>query len=209
MTPDVMTEPDAPTTRPTGAKSQALKVLVVTPTLEPGQKVPPPVEFANSLVAEGASVMFAAAVGTLRPGLSRSVGYFLIDNAEQAPVKTAHELSRIIRHHPPDVVHTHGAFCAVIAALAIKASRSHCARVMTHHTRQLRRVPRWIKSPMLCHCADRYFATTAELKADLESLGVPADRIHVEATDGGHAIKFARDSIAVYREVLDGRDGTK
>lgn len=202
MTSDVMTEPEAPPNRPAATKGPPLRVLVISPTLETGQKVPAPVEFANALIAEGASVMFAAAVGTLRPALSRSVGYLLIDNAEQAPVKTAHELSRIIRHHPPDVVHAHGAFCGVIAALAIKASRLRCARVMTHHTRQLRRWPRWLKAPMLRHCADRYFATSAELKSELESLGVISDRIHVESIEAGHAKKLARDSMAVYRELL-------
>jgi hypothetical protein len=185
-----------------------MRVLVISPTLEPGHRIVAPVEFANALVAEGMSVMFAAEVGPLRPGLSRSVGYFLTDNAEAAPVKTAHELSRLIRHHSPHVVHAHGARCALVAALAIKASRVHCARVMTHTAPQLRRIPRWLKAPMLSHCADRYFAVTDDLKAELESLGVPSDRILIESADAAHAARVAHDSIAVYRELLTPADGT-
>lgn len=209
MTPDVlMTDAHAPPTRLAETQGSPLKVLVISPTLVPGHRIPAPVDFANALTTEGMSVMFAAAIGTLRPNLSRSVGYFLIDDAEEAPVKAAHELSHLIRHHQPDVVHAHGAFCAVVVGLATRASRLKCARVMTHHTRQLRRVPRWLKGPMLRHCADRFFAMSDELKADLESLGVPADRILLEPPDLAHARIFARDSIAVYRDLLGHQDGT-
>ena len=179
MTPDVMTsDAHAPPGRPADRQGPPLRVLVISPTLEPGHGIPAPVEFANALSAEGMSVMFAAAVGPLRPGLSRSVGYFLTDNADQAPVKTAHELSHLIRHHRPDVVHAHGARCALVTALAIRASHLRCARVMTHHTKQLKRVPRWIKAPMLARCADRFFAASAALKDELESLGFPRPDPH-------------------------------
>jgi hypothetical protein len=207
MSPDVATIDAHAPPRPAGTGGSVLRVLVISPTLETGHGVPAPVEFANALSAEGMSVMFAAAVGPLRPGLSRSVGYFLTDNADQAPVKTAHELSHLIRHHRPDVVHAHGARCALVTAVAIKASRLRCARVMTHHTRQLNRLPRWIKAPMLARCADRFVASSDALKAELESLGVPSTRILIEPVDAAHARTFARDSIAMYRDLLRPQEG--
>jgi len=200
-----MTDVTAPSARPADTQGPPLKVLLVSPTLEPGHRIHAPVEFANALHAEGVSVMFAACIGTLRPGLLRQVGYFLIDNAEAAPVKTAHELSHLMRHHRPDVVHAHGVRCAVVTALATKASRVRCARVMTHLTRQLRRMPRFIKSPLLRGCADRYFAVSEELKTDLESLGIPSDRIIVGALEPGDPQKLARASIAVYKDIIRGK----
>jgi hypothetical protein len=181
-------------------------VLLVSPTLVPGRGFPAPVEFANALAAEGMSVFFAAAVGPLRTELSRAIRYFLVDDAEQAPVKTAHELSRLVSHHRPDVVHAHGARCAMVAALAVKASRVRCARVMTHLSSP-RRFPRWIRSPLMKHCADCYFVATDALKSELESLGVPAERIRVESVDAGHAAVLARDSVAVYRDLVRSEDG--
>jgi hypothetical protein len=126
----------------------------------------------------------------------------LIDNAESAPVKTAHELMRLIHHHKPDVVHAHGARCAMVTALAAKASRAKCARVMTHYSPGLKRLPRFVKSPVLRHVADRYFAASDALALELESLGIAGNRIRVESIDERHASKFASDSIAVYQELV-------
>jgi len=204
MTADVI----APAGAPAGARPKAtkgnppLKVLVVSTSLVPGRRFPAPVTFANALVEQGMSVMFAAEVGPLRNDLSRAVHYVLVDNAEDAPVKTAHELSRLIRHHRPDVMHAHGARCAVVAALGIKACRSKCARVMTHYSPGLLRLPNWIKGPLLRHSADRYFAANEDLVQELEGLGVAVDRIRLEPIDDRHAAGLARASIAAYRELV-------
>lgn len=196
----------APPAGPSEKKGPPLTVLVFSPTLDPAHRIQAPVEFANALAAEGMSVWFAAAIGPLRTGLTRAIGYFMIDDANSAPVKTAHELSHLLRHHKPDVVHAHGARCAILAALAVKASHVRCARVMTHLSR-MRRVPRAIKGPIVKHCADRYFAATSILKAELESLGVPEDRILLEPAGETTAIQYARDSIAVYKELLNSQKG--
>jgi hypothetical protein len=203
MSPDVI----APTGKAAGARPKAakhdppLKILVVSTSLIPGQRFPAPVTFANALVEQGMSVMFAAEVGTQRTELSRAVHYLLVDNAEEAPIKTAHELSVLIRHHQPDIVHAHGARCAVVSTLAVKASRARCARVMTHYTPGLKRFPNWIKGPVLRHAADRYFAASEELVAELEGLGIAGDRIRMESIDDRHAGGFARASIAIYRQL--------
>jgi hypothetical protein len=202
-TMDLQTPPAGPSEK----QGPPLKVLVFSPTLDPAHRIPPPVEFANALAAEGVSVWFAAAIGPLRTGLGRAIGYFMIDDANSAPVKTAHELMKLLRHHRPDVVHAHGARCAILSALAIKASHVKCARVMTHLVR-LRKLPVAIKGPVVKHCADRYFAATSQLKAELEALGVPEDRIVLEPAGETTATQFARDSIAVYRDLLGHRDGT-
>jgi hypothetical protein len=202
MTPDlVKTDATAPPTRTSETQGPPLKVLVFSPTLDPAHRIPAPVEFANALAAEGVSVWFAAAVGPLRTGLTRAVGYFMVDDANSAPVKTAHELMTLLRHHKPDVVHSHGARCAIVSALAVKASHVHCVRVMNHMNR-LRKLPKVVKAPILKHCADRYFAATSTLKAELESLGVPAERIFLEPAGETTATQFARDSIAVYRGLV-------
>jgi len=205
MTPDaVVTDPQTPKRMP-AQQDPPLKVLVVATTLVPGERFPAPVEFANELVALGANVMFAAAVGTRRTGLSRAVTYLLIDDAGEAPVKAAHELSRLIRHHQPDVVHSHGVRCAVVTALAVRACRAKCARVMTFYSSASRRLPRWIKGPVLRQCADRYFAADESLAKELEALGVVAEHIRVQSIDDLHAPRSAAASMAVYRE-LTGRE---
>lgn len=204
MSPDVI----APTgttagARPKAGKHDSLpKILIVSTSLLPGRRFPAPVTFANALVEQGMSVMLAAEVGPLRNDLSRAVHYFLIDNAEDAPVKTAHELSRIIRHYQPDVVHAHGVRCALVSALAIKACRARCARVMTVYSPGLLRFPDWIKGPVLRKAADRFLAANEVLATELESLGIAEDRIRIEPIDDRHAAGFARASIAVYRQLV-------
>lgn len=202
MTPDARVTESPSSTGKSAPPSPPLKVLIVSTSLESGRRFPPPVDFANALVEQGMSVLFAAAVGPLRKGFSRTVGYLLIDDAENAPVKTAHELMRLIHHHKPDVVHAHGARCAVVSALAVKAGRSRCARVMTHYSPGLKRFPRWVKSPVLRHVADRYFAASDILALELEGLGIAEDRIRVESLDDRNASKFALDSITVYQELV-------
>jgi len=207
MSADTLVTDSPSTTRKPAKHTPPLKVLIVSASLEPGHRFPPPVHFANALVEQGLSVLFAAAVGPLRKGFSKTVGYLLIDDAESAPTKTAHELMRLIHHHKPDVVHAHGARCAVVTALAVKASRSRCARVMTHHSPGLKRFPRFVKAPVLRHVADRYFAASDALALELEGLGIAGNRIRVESIDDRNASKFATDSIAVYHELVEPMGG--
>ena len=210
MTPDLlMSDMQNAPPRVPESESPPLKVLIVSPTLVPGSSVAPPVEFANTLVTLGHSVQFAAAVGPLRLGLMRAVNYLLTDDAEIAPIKTAHELSHLVRHHQPDVVHAHGARCGVVSALAIKASHHVCVRVMTFHSRQMRRFPRWLKGPMLRHSADCYFAANENLQAELERLGVASEKIRIESVDPADAARVARDSVAIYRNLQSSQDGTQ
>jgi len=205
MSPDVIV-PTGPSAgaRPKAARHDSpLKILVVSTTLAPGRRFPAPITFANALVEQGMSVMLAAEVGTLRNDLSRAVHYLLVDNAEDAPVKTAHELSRIIRHHQPDVVHAHGVRCAVVSALAVKACRARCARIMTVYSPGLLRFPDWIKGPVIRKAADRFLADNDVLATELESLGIEGDRIRIEPVDDRHAAGFARASIAIYRQLVE------
>jgi Glycosyltransferase Family 4 len=204
----------APTGSASGARSRAakhnppLKILVVSTSLIPGRRFPAPVTFVNALAEQGMTVMFAAEVGPLRNHLTRAVHYLLVDTAEDAPIKTAHELSGLIRHHHPDVVHAHGVRCAMVAALAVKACRAQCGRVMTVYSPGLLRFPNWIKGPMLRRAADRYLAANEELAQELEELGVPAERIRLEPIDDRHAAGLARASIAIYRQ-LAGASGSE
>jgi hypothetical protein len=203
MNPDTRVTEKPRSARPSASPPRTLKVLIVSATLEPGQRFPAPVDFANALSEAGARVWLAAAVGPRRTGLSRAVGYLLIDDAGSAPVKTAHELMRLIHHHQPDVVHAHGARCALVAAVAVKASRTKCARVMTHYSPGFKRFPNWIKGPVLRNVADRFFAANETLAKELEALGVAAERIRVEPIDDKHAAQFARNAIALYRKLVD------
>jgi hypothetical protein len=207
MTPDEVATHSETAPQVSEQRDPPLKILVVSASLVPGRRCPAPVEFANALAAEGMSVMFAAAVGPLRTGLARTVNYLLVDDAEEAPVKAAHELSRLVHQHQPDVVHAHGARCAVVTAVAIKASRSKCARVMTLYSPGLRRFPRWIKGPVLRRCADIYFTADADLAGELEGLGVARERIRLRPVDEQHAAQFAHDSVAVYRDLVGSKPG--
>jgi glycosyltransferase involved in cell wall biosynthesis len=178
VTTDVLTR-DTPVAhpRPSARGDQPVKILVFNSSLRVGGAESMSIALANALAEEGLAVLFAADSGPLRTNLDRRVLYLATDNANQAPVKTAHEVSNYLRHHRPDIIHSHGATCAVVAALAVRASHAGCIRVLTHHSRVFRRAPRWISGPVMKRCADQYIAISRDKKKDLESLGITGERI--------------------------------
>ena len=178
MTTELLTR-DAPVThaRPSTRGDRPVKILVFNSSLRVGGAESMSIALANALAAEGLEVLFAAAEGPLRANLDRRVTYLLTDNANQAMTKVAHELSRYLRHHRPDLIHSHGGTCALIAALAVKASHATCVRVLTHHSRVFRRAPRWISGPAMKRCADHFIAISSDKRADLERLGIIGERI--------------------------------
>jgi glycosyltransferase involved in cell wall biosynthesis len=178
VTPDVLTR-DAPAShaRPAARGDHPVKILVFNSSLQVGGAESMSIALANALADEGHAVLFVADGGPLRANLDRRVTYLASDNANSAPVKTAHELSRFLSHHRPDIIHSHGATCAMVAAVAVRASHARCIRVLTHHSRVFRRAPRWISGPLMKRCADHYIAISRDKQADLERLGIPAGRI--------------------------------
>jgi glycosyltransferase involved in cell wall biosynthesis len=175
---DVLTrDASASLARPAARGGHPVKILVFNSSLRVGGAESMSIALANALAAEGHTVLFVADGGPLRANLDRRVTYLASDNANQAPVKTAHELSRFLSHHQPDIIHSHGATCAMVAAVAVRASHARCIRVLTHHSRVFRRAPRWISGPLMKRCADQYIAISRDKQADLERLGIAAERL--------------------------------
>lgn len=154
-----------------------MRVLVFTSALRVGGAEAMSVALANALAAEGLDVHFASATGPLRANLDPRITYHATDNPNHLPLRVAHTFSLLLREIRPDVVHSHGGSCALVASIARKASHVPSVRVLTHHSRIFRRGPRWIAGPIMARCADHYIAISHDKQADMESLGIPREKI--------------------------------
>jgi len=177
------------------------------------------VALANALAGEGLTVLFAADDGPLRGALDARVKYLPIENVHHALTHAAHDLSYLLREQRPDVIHSYDDTCALAAALAVKASKVGCARVLTHDAPMLPRMPRFISGPIMRHCADRFVATSRDRLMVLKKLGVPGEKIiriprfldpDVEtspsvATAAADPRTDTRDTIQAYRDLLAAR----
>jgi glycosyltransferase involved in cell wall biosynthesis len=154
-----------------------VRVLVFTSSLRVGGAESLSIALSNALAAKGLEVHFASAGGPLRHNIDKRVTYHAIDNPNKLPVRVAHAISLLLREIRADVIHSHGGTCAMVAAVARKASKVPSARVLTHHSRIFRRAPRWIAGPIMKRCADHYIAISHDKQADMESLGIPREKI--------------------------------
>lgn len=135
------------------------------------------IALANALVRAGATVSFASAGGPLRDNLDDAVAWHRVPNPNNAPLRAASALRARLRETRLDVVHSHGGFCSVVAAMAVRGIRPRPARVLTHHSRIFRRAPAPVSAWLMRRCADRYVAISTDKQASLEANGVPRDRI--------------------------------
>ena len=134
------------------------------------------VALANALAAEGLDVHVAGAVGPLRRNLGSRVTFHAIDNPNVFPLRVAHTLSLLLREIRPDVVHSHGATCAMVASAARKASKVPCVRVLTHHSRVFRRAPAWLAARIMARTADHYIAISKAKQEDMVARGIPREK---------------------------------
>jgi len=135
------------------------------------------VALAGALANEGLDVHFASATGPLHANLDPRVTFHATDNPNHLPLRVAHTFSLLLREIRPDVVHSHGASCAMVASVARRASHVPAIRVLTHHSRIFRRAPRWIAGPIMARSADHYIAISRDKQADMESMGIPRAKI--------------------------------
>jgi len=214
-------ESPAPETANAGASTAPrprppVKVLICNDSLSAGDADSKAVALANALAGEGFDVLFASDNGPLRNQLDARVKYRPIENAHRALTHAAHDLSHLLREERPDVVHSYDDTCALAAAIAVKASKVGCARVLTHDTAMFRHMPRFISGPITRRCADRFIAISRDRLADLEKLGVPGEKIlripRFCDPDGGTQPPAndsrddpraeTRDTIQAYRDLL-------
>ena len=134
------------------------------------------VALANALAAEGLDVHVAGAVGPLRRNLAPRVTYHALDNPNVFPLRVAHTLSLLLREIHPDIVHSHGATCAMVASAARKASKVPCVCVLTHHSRVFRRAPAWLAARIMARTADHYIAISKDKQEDMVARGIPREK---------------------------------
>lgn len=134
------------------------------------------VALANALVAEGLDVHFASAVGPLRRNLDSRVTFHALDNPNVFPMRVAHTLSLLLREIRPDIIHSHGASCAMVASAARKASKVPCVHVLTHHSRVFRRLPAWLAARIMARTADHYVAISKDKQDDMVARGIPREK---------------------------------
>lgn len=205
MTRDVLTS-DAPAAppRPAARPDRPAKVLVLMRSFAADGSGSAPITLAGVLAARGHTVLVAAADGPLRSSLDGRVLFLVTDDAEHTTITAAHELSRYLRFHRPDVIHSYGASCAVAAAVAVKAGHAACVRVMTHHAPGVPRMPRWIAGLTLRRCSDHFLAMSSELEADLAALHVPAEKVTLVSGSMGAATNVEA-TIEIYRTLMAAR----
>jgi hypothetical protein len=195
-----------------------VKVLICNGSLCAGDVESKAVALANALADEGLTVLFAADDGPLREKLDARVKYLPIENVHHALTHAAHDLSHLLREQRPDVIHSYDDTCALAAAIAVKASKVGCARVLTHDERVFRHVPSFISGPITRHCADRFIAASGDRLQDLKKLGVPGEKIlriprfpdpgataSAPSGEAGDPRAAARDTIQAYRDLLAAR----
>ncbi len=134
------------------------------------------VALANALAAEGLDVHFAGAVGPLRRNLDPRVTFHALDNPNVFPLRVAHTLSLLLREIRPDIIHSHGALCAMVAAAARNASKVPSVRVLTHHSRVFRRAPGWLAARIMARTADHYVAISKDKQEDMVAHGIPREK---------------------------------
>jgi glycosyltransferase involved in cell wall biosynthesis len=154
-----------------------MKILVCNGALRVGGRESVSVALANALAAEGLQVLFASDEGPLRASLQPRVEFLRTQNANHAFITAAHELSLYVRHHRPDVVHAQGLTVALAAAIAVKASGTGAARMLTHQSPSFRTMPRFVVAPLVRRAADHYVAISHDRQAELETFGIAAERI--------------------------------
>ena len=132
---------------------------------------------ANALAAEGIDVHFASASGPLRGNLDPRVSFHRTDNPNVLPLRVAHTMSLLLQEIRPDVIHSQGASCAVVASIARRASKVYARRVLTHHSGKYRRAPRWLAGTLIARASDQFIAISHAKYDDMVSFGIPRERI--------------------------------
>lgn len=132
---------------------------------------------ANALAAEGIEVHFASASGPLRANLDPRVTFHRTDNPNLLPIRVAHTMSLLLREIKPDVIHSQGASCAVVASIARRASKVFPKRVLTHHSGKYRRAPRWLAGALIARASDHFIAISRAKYDDMVSFGIARERI--------------------------------
>lgn len=156
---------------------QPLRILIVNGVLRDETRIEPrPVSLANALAKAEQLVAVAAADGPLRAYLDERVRYLRTDNAHTGWPLVTHELLLYMKQRRFDVVHAFGATCGAVAAVATRASRTRCVRIVTHDSRAFGWAPRWVAGPMVRRCADHFIVDDPQWEASLGYLGVdPTD----------------------------------
>lgn len=154
-----------------------VNVLIFNSSLRVGGAESMSIALANALARAGATVSFASAGGPLRDNLDGAVGWHRVPNPNHAPLRSASALRTLLRERRPDVVHSHGGTCSLVAAMAVRGVHPRPARVLTHHSRIFRRAPAPVSAWLMRRCADRYVAISTDKLAALEEIGVPRERI--------------------------------
>src|SRR5262245_19984482 len=132
---------------------------------------------ANALAGEGIDVHFASASGPLRPNLDPRVTFHRTDNPNLLPIRVAHTMSLLLREITPDIIHSQGASCAVVASIARRASKVFPVRVLTHHSGKYRTAPRWLAGSLIARSADHFVAISHAKYDDMVSFGIARERI--------------------------------
>ncbi len=135
------------------------------------------IESANALAGAGAEVWFASSGGPLRENLHADVTWLRTNNPNHAPIQTTAQLARHIHKIQPAIVHSHGATCSVVAALASRRVKPRPARVLTHHSRIFRRAPLSVSSWLMRKSSDHYVAISRDKCDLLQQIGIPSEKI--------------------------------
>lgn len=156
-----------------------LKLLIVNEDMELGGAQRMAVVLANSLAKNpDIRVAFAAAEGALSRELDSRVPFHELPHIRSS--KTIDVLTRlhaVISGLQPDIIHSHGATLGVLSSLARISAGCKAPRVLTHHSKVPRRLPRFAANLLFRGCFDHLVAISRHKHQDLLAAGLPEEMI--------------------------------
>lgn len=183
-----------------------MRVLVNISSLRVGGAEAMALALANGLDEAGVTVAIAGADGPLAERMAAGVKHLPLDNVNRLPLHAANQIRRRVDEFDPGVIHSHGAACAVAAALATRGA-DRPARVLTHHSRSFWRMSESVASRVLSRCADHFVAISGYKERQLLGWGVGEERVThlpnfldtraLETATGADERKNARDILGV------------
>jgi len=154
-----------------------MKILVFNSSLRLGGAESMSIELANALGSAGSEVHFAAADGPLRANIAPSIEYVNTPHPARSPLPAVAALAAHLSGFRPDVIHSHGGVCSIVAALAARRSGTSPVRVLTHHSRIFRRAPGSISGWVMRRCNDHFVAISEYKRDALVGCGIDPSRV--------------------------------
>ncbi len=156
-----------------------MRILVVNETLDLGGAETMAVELANGLSAlSNLELFFAAPKGILEERLASPIKHFSYSKYSFLKIfRIISEFKNILIKIKPDVIHSQGATVGVLVGIAARAIDKRIKLIMTHHSNEFVRVPKWLGAFLFNRYFDQFIAISRNKHQRMLSIGMPSSRV--------------------------------